>query len=324
MVELLEKITLDVFLSGNNIPEEKLATIKSKLLIPENEKVIGFFDDSIRNNGKEGIAITDDAIYWKTTGSTVDGKNKNKGSIHLEELNKYSSKIEKKMLNVQITLKNPDLNSNGPFEYMIQMAITDEEFITAIKQVFGKLTHLSEDPTVKNTEDISKNTNTSTASTPKSYELEKFEAYISPNGGDDETVLTYKKKFKPYNTNGVEKFAFNWSWSGFLLGFIFLFHRKAYKEAGIVFAGSFLLSLILPVVGPIISFVCMGVLSPYLLYKRFKSIESKIESTIDDREKRIESFKEMGGTNLLTSSVVMIVSTLVVLAIIVGIIMMIF
>ena len=116
----------------------------------------------------------------------------------------------------------------------------------------------------------------------------------------------------------------NWSWSGFLFGFLFLIHRKAYKDAGIVFLVTAVLSIIIPVYGTLISCVATGVLSLYLLYRRYRSVEANIEASIQERDKRIQSFGEMGGTNILTSNLVMIISTLIILTIIIGSILVFF
>ena len=123
------------------------------------------------------------------------------------------------------------------------------------------------------------------------YENQMIEAFVNK----PEKTSWYMESFKKYQINGIDKMAWNWSWWAFFGGFFFLLYRKAYMAAIVLFLLSIIFSSV-PLISLIVSIVAGG-LSTYFVYKTYKEKKAKIENTIDDTQKRIDTMRVIGGYN---------------------------
>jgi hypothetical protein len=133
---------------------------------------------------------------------------------------------------------------------------------------------------------------------PDEKNAELIEAFIDDDG---DTAAFYKKAFEKYTVNGIEKFAFSFSWGGFFFSALNLFHRKLYLEGVIWLVCAALLSGISGGFLTIISLFAGAFVNPFLIYKRFKKILAQCNSKNMNYNQKIETMKAMGGTNVLTS-----------------------
>jgi hypothetical protein len=126
---------------------------------------------------------------------------------------------------------------------------------------------------------------------------EMIDAFI----GDKDQSVFYKKAFGKYSANGIEKFAFCFSWGGFIFGAINLFHRKLYLEGVLWLIGSAILSGISSGLLAIILFFAGAFVNPYLVYKRYKKILLQCDSQKMTYDQKLETLRIMGGTNKVTT-----------------------
>jgi hypothetical protein len=124
-----------------------------------------------------------------------------------------------------------------------------------------------------------------------------IEAYI----GDKDTAVFYQKAFGKYSVNGIEKFAFCFSWGGFFFGWLNLLHRKLYFEGVIWLIGSAILAGVSSGVLSIILFFAGAFVNPFLIFKRYKKILAQCNAQNMPETRKLETLKAMGGTNVLTS-----------------------
>lgn len=138
-----------------------------------------------------------------------------------------------------------------------------------------------------------------------SYDDKMLEAFV----GVPEKVEWYKNAFKKYNVNGVESFAWNWSWWAFFGGAFFLLYRKVYLYA----VGLFIVGIVLNIplsaiadenvktftslINTLSLWIISGGVSTFLLYKKYIKIKQEIENKISDTNSRIETMKTLGGVN---------------------------
>lgn len=295
---ILKKIEVERFSLRENLTEEDIKTIKDKLGISENSEVLGFFDDTITGNNKKGLAITSSGIYWNTDGTKINGKIVSKGKILSSDYQKYFFEVTKKGQNILFdnAFNDPKLPSVICFSMSIQ---SDEVFAITMNKLLSSLSFLPERP----------------------YECQKLFTYVGDE--DIEAYTYYKKVFKKYEEkNGG--FAFCWNWHAMIFNGLMLFHRKLYTTS-IVFLTLFVVSLFVfsgtaTISGPVLfTFpLIMGTLVPFLIYKRYKKIELIVESKIQDNQKRLIVFREMGGTNLFTKIVAGIFSIIVLIWFFIG------
>lgn len=124
-------------------------------------------------------------------------------------------------------------------------------------------------------------------------EEEYYNAMIEAFIDKDEKTQWYQNAFKKFNVNGVDTMKWHWSWWAFGGGAGFLLYRKQYLYAFILFFSSFILGAI-----PFVTFIIMilsGGYATYFIYKGFKNKLAEIEAKIEDKEKRIETMREVGG-----------------------------
>ena len=121
------------------------------------------------------------------------------------------------------------------------------------------------------------------------YEQKMLEAFV----GKEDKFLWYQNAFSKFNINGVDAIKWHWSWWGLFGGFIFLLYRKAYLASLALFMASITIGMFFPF--SLIIAVLAGGYSTYFIYKAYKSQKQTIEAVIEDKEKRIETMKELGG-----------------------------
>ena len=124
----------------------------------------------------------------------------------------------------------------------------------------------------------------------KNYEDKMLEAFIQK----PDKIFWYKKAFKKFNFNGIDRMAWNWSWWAFFGSFWFLLYRKAYIPALVLFILN-IISGIIPVIGPSIVGILAGGFSTYFIYKRYKELKEQIEAVEENEENRINAMLQMGG-----------------------------
>ena len=123
------------------------------------------------------------------------------------------------------------------------------------------------------------------------YERAMMEAYVNK----PEVTSWYEMSFSRFNVNGVDNMQWVWSWWAFFGTWAFLLYRKQYLSALILFIISVLVSFI-PFAGFLVAILAGGY-STYFVYQGYKDKKSKIEASISDIDRRIETMKEIGGYN---------------------------
>lgn len=131
------------------------------------------------------------------------------------------------------------------------------------------------------------------------YEDNMIEAFVN-KPTEPETILWYQNAFKKFNVNGIDTFAWHWSWWAFFGGFLFLLYRKAYLPA----LGLFLLQMVLAAIPiPFVSIISLilwvltGGYSTYFVYKSYSDIKKKIEAVASTEDERIHLMRQLGGYN---------------------------
>lgn len=142
------------------------------------------------------------------------------------------------------------------------------------------------------------------------YEDRMLAAWV----GKPEKFYFYKTAFQKFSIEGMDKFRVVWSWWAFFFGFWFFLYRKAYVEALVAFALSILFGFI-PIIGPLILMIGLGLSAIYFLYKRYKHIKLEIEALTQEEDKRLELMLMKGGFNSWVIWVVAILTILTIVAI---------
>jgi len=125
----------------------------------------------------------------------------------------------------------------------------------------------------------------------KEYEDAMIEAFINK----PEKTFWYQNAFSKFNINGIDSMKWVWSWWAFFGGWAFLLYRKQYIPALVLFVISILASII-PFGGLILAILAGG-FSTYFIYKGYKHKKAEIEASIEDKEKRVETMRAVGGYN---------------------------
>ena len=130
--------------------------------------------------------------------------------------------------------------------------------------------------------------------------LDIFEAYI----GTPDKFEWYKKVFASYDVNGVEKFSWNWSWWSFFFAPIHLAYRKCYLEALVVWLIQFFFAPT-GILGVAFA-VGLGVVTPWLIYKRYRRTVDKVEFSGNDEATQIEMVRKLGGVDKVARNITII------------------
>jgi hypothetical protein len=256
--------------------------------------VLGFIDANYSLEGNYGVLITEEGIRWNLTEVTIDEKKQDKGSLTFAELGNYSLSSRIKIIRNAVTLTKRDVSDGKNLH--IEMAFlfdndldeqSKEEQTRALERVFAVLRSFS---------------GSENAVIPDEKNNELIEAFIGDSNG------FYQKAFSKYSVNGIEKFAFCFSWGGFIFGVLNLFHRKLYKEAAIWLIGGAVLSAVSSGILTIVLFFVGAFANPYLLYKRFKKILLQCDTQNRSYNQKLETLRMMGGTNMATSIVLAIMA----------------
>ena len=116
----------------------------------------------------------------------------------------------------------------------------------------------------------------------------------------------YLKKFSSFYADGRDKFAFTWNWSAFLFTVVWLFYRKLYGWALVVFFLS-----IYPWFN-ILLWPVLGFTGNYLYYKNSKKkiLKLKATQTFSDSTQMSSALRKTGGVNAYAAYVVVILKIL--------------
>lgn len=299
MKEQLKQINVSGFIYCDSITPEKETVIRNRLKVPADEPLLGFFTLSDDDTINDGLAITDKSLYWRAF-HKVNGtaKMSDNGSMELANMPKYTLSFDKEMTGHKATFTKQSQSFKGPDT--VSVTIKDEylDSFTQLKEAVNEVFREN-----YSSEEQKKDV----------YNIKKFKAYIND---DADTFSWYKRAFDKYNYNGVERMGFNWSWAGFYCGPIYLFHRKSYVASIVAFIS---IMICLPLLGTILGmdleygeqyeiiilgvvtvWPLMAILSPFILYKRYRKVESQIEATGKTEEQKLEMYKVLGGTNVIT------------------------
>lgn len=123
-------------------------------------------------------------------------------------------------------------------------------------------------------------------------QYQMIEAYIDK----PEVTQWYVNAFSRYSINGIDVTRWNWSWWAFFGGVFYLLYRKAYLPAIILFVLNLLVGVI--PFGHLILWILTGGYAPYFVYKTYKEKLLEVDTVFNDRAKKIETLRVLGGTNV--------------------------
>ena len=124
----------------------------------------------------------------------------------------------------------------------------------------------------------------------QTYQDEMIEAFVDKPS----KTLWYQNSFKKFSMHGVDSLQWNWSWWAFGTGFLYLLYRKQYIPSLVLFFLSMLIGFI-PFVGTLIGMILAGGYSSYFVYKGYKKKLLEVETIVEDKEKRVEVMRQVGG-----------------------------
>jgi hypothetical protein len=287
LVEELKNVELPFLYTGERLNEEKCQKALKKIGAANDKVLSVLVGDSVVS--PEGIAIIEGGVKFSLfSGSSGNMKfPKIKGEFSFEELRNRTVSIEKKMLpsGFKVTMKKRDIEDGKNLTFRFNLneedLKIDDVMIENLRKFFDIITQKEQQAN-----DV--------IADEKNAEI--IDAYI---WGDEDDF--YKKAFGKYSVNGIDRFAFVFSFAGFLLGGINLFHRKIYLGGLIAIVISFLFGFIglLPV--SIGLWFIMAFVNPFLVYKRFRKHLSACQNANMDRTKKLETLTEVGGTNAATT-----------------------
>ena len=256
--------------------------IKRRFNLSPDNNIVGFIDGDFSLSGNEGILITQEGISWKHSEVIVDETNRTTGSLTYDELKKYSCSSRTKIIRNAITLvkRNIDDGKNLRIEmaFLFNSALDEkskQDQLFALEKVFATLTTFSE---------------TEVIAIPDEKNGELIEAFIK-NGYSG----FYKKAFSKYYVNGIDKFAFCFSWGGFIFGTINLFYRKLYLEGLIWLLASAVLSGISSGILVIVIFFAGAFINPFLVYKKYRKVLRHCNEQKMSFEQKIDTLRSLGG-----------------------------
>ncbi|WP_319370633.1 DUF2628 domain-containing protein [uncultured Ilyobacter sp.] len=111
--------------------------------------------------------------------------------------------------------------------------------------------------------------------------------------GKEKGFEWYKKSFAKHDAkNG--KFSWSWSFWAFIGGGWYFIYRKMFVEGVCLLALGVFLTFTYPAMMLSLK-ISMGGIAPYMLYVRYKTIKSDVESKYKKESGRLEALKERGG-----------------------------
>lgn len=122
--------------------------------------------------------------------------------------------------------------------------------------------------------------------TDSKYEAMMLEAFVQK----DEKVPYYQAALEKMTASGELRFQWHWSWWAFAATWAYLWYRRVYLPAAIVFV----VSLVVPVIG-IVIMIIMGGVGPYFVVRRYYVLKREMEQKYYDPKERIEEMRDKGG-----------------------------
>ena len=279
----LEKINYSNLFIDRGQNTDLIERIKRKFNLSQDSVIIGFIDASDTPKGEEGVLITQEGIRWIYSQVKIDEKDKEKGSLTFSQMANYSCSAKTKLIRNGVTLTKKNVGDGTSLviemAFLCNTGLEDEvknEQVNALEKVFVTLSSVSTDETPP---------------IPDEKNSELIEVFI---GDENEIAATfYKKAFGKYSINGIEKFAFCFSWGGFIFGAFNLIHRKLYLEGIIWLVVSAILGISSGGFLSIISWILGAFLNPFLIYKRYKKILRQSDMSKMSIDQKIETLREM-------------------------------
>ncbi|MHC3994820.1 DUF2628 domain-containing protein [Thiomicrolovo sp. ZZH C-3] len=135
-----------------------------------------------------------------------------------------------------------------------------------------------------------------------------------------EKFAWYKRTFAKFNQNGVDSFAWSWSWWAFFVTFWFLLYRKAYLAAIGYFGAAILFSFLpLGIIGTLLFMIIAGGTAPYFVYKNYRELQRRAEAASTDTQVRIATMQQLGGYHTWVIVVAAIINLLIFLGVMLGV-----
>ena len=145
--------------------------------------------------------------------------------------------------------------------------------------------------------------------------MDKWEKYRIFIG---ERADYYIERFKKFDETGG---AISWNWAAFFLGVVWMFYRKMYLYAFLIFLALIFLGLLIAVLSPgnkLLAFGLQvwvwfgfGAFGNYLYYTFVKNKVSQIERSYPDEETQKVILAKSGGTSLSSAVLFVIVIFLI-------------
>lgn len=282
---------------------ERIKEIKNKLKIANTSNIVACINRDLHPTF-DLIVVTEEGIQWSGfVEKEVNGKNRlgRKGVVSFKELSHFKCSVKKNMLDTfGLRLENMDIAHSSFMDVLFEFQYnsdlnSNENAINAelekLQKVFEILIHADGTET----------------SIPDECNGELIRAFI---GDNDYFVTFYKKAFSKYTVNGIDKFAFVFSWFNALFGVAALFDRKLYKEALIGTVIAILAILLDNTALFAIVFVALifvgGFITSYLVFKRYKKTLNQCNAKGMDYEQKLKTLESVGGTNKLVGILVLV------------------
>jgi hypothetical protein len=263
----------------------------------EKSEIIAYLDKEPSIEGKDGILVMSDGLVWSFKGSTIDGKESQFGANYNFEFFKAFDVSLAKNSN-SITLIRQDITQKGEFEIFFPFKKTDkekrEEYAQSLERFFNIFCG-SEEGEVHD---------------------EKNGALIREYIGDSYTAF-YTKAFNKYCVNGIDKFAFNFSWGGLIFGIVNMVHRKLYIEGLIAFLVCGIISYMQLWYANILFSLMFAIINPFLVYKRYKKILIQCASKNMSFKQKKQTLGTLGGTNIVTTILGSVISLIAIIIMII-------
>ncbi|HBD93596.1 MAG TPA: hypothetical protein DC057_05445 [Spirochaetia bacterium] len=280
-------ISCSKYVMESSIEEKNIIMDAFYIYNPETS-IIGILDDSLNGKMTAGIIFCDHYIFWNVSNSVYNKKKLDTGFISIQDFLKSTVSLRKKIVGYEINISNPESHLN--------LIIPSVSFTKTDMDNFNSFIN-----------EIKAQYNASFIVKESSYEIKKIERYVGKN--NPEIILAYKKMFEKYDAAGG-KFVLNFSLSGFLFGWFYLLHRKAYLEFVVYSVFSFIFATILSSVGfggaSILIWAFHGIVTPYLVYFRYRRVSKIIELLTIDEELKLKNYEMRGGTNILSGFILSI------------------
>jgi hypothetical protein len=226
-------------------------------------------------------------MYWKSQTIKKDDKTGRgtAGNLSYEELANFAVRVKSGLANDDISFYRDDIKNPDFITLSITLdSCTDTEMIQSIRTGLEKLMETL--VSIYGKKPV----------TDESLNREEILAYLDAK--DDITAYVfYAKYFARCSYNGIDRFAFSFSINGFVTGLLNLFYRKCYAAALSALGVYIVLYFAINIGALVLLLLFCGLMGPYFIYKRFRSVQKKTQS-ITDREQRLTAMKELGGVNM--------------------------